>query len=165
MNARYTVDGWRGVAFFIARHAQTFVPFSDDWGDDGEWVDDPDHVIVVMVGDDDEHTVAVDDLTKLADLDYCAECGQIGCTHDGRDRDAEDDADELPDTCRNPIDGHWYVITYGARPYQVHAVDCSTCADDPEDDPEDDGPDPDDARDAARDRAAEGRTDGNDDHA
>jgi hypothetical protein len=35
--------------------------------------------------------------------------------------------DELPDTCLNRIDGHWYVITYGRAPYQIHAQDCATC--------------------------------------
>lgn len=35
--------------------------------------------------------------------------------------------DELPDTCLNNIDGHWYVITYGRAPYEIHARDCVTC--------------------------------------
>lgn len=34
---------------------------------------------------------------------------------------------ELPDTVLNNVDGHWYVITYGAAPYQIHATDCTTC--------------------------------------
>jgi hypothetical protein len=29
------------------------------------------------------------DLIPLDDLDYCAECGQVGCCHDGRDRSGE----------------------------------------------------------------------------
>jgi uncharacterized protein YlxP (DUF503 family) len=44
-------------------------------------------VRAVMVGDDREHIVDIDDLTELGELDYCAECGQIGCAHDGRDRE------------------------------------------------------------------------------
>lgn len=41
--------------------------------------------------------------------------------------DAEDEQEwELPDTYFDRIDGHWYVIRYGARP-QIHARDCETC--------------------------------------
>jgi hypothetical protein len=40
-----------------------------------------------MVGDDREHIVDVDDLTEIAREDYCGVCGQIGCSHDGLDRD------------------------------------------------------------------------------
>jgi len=56
--------------------------------DEGEEIDDTEcgDVLVVMVGDDAKHRVSVDDLIPLDDLDYCAECGQIGCGHDGKDR-------------------------------------------------------------------------------
>ncbi len=43
-------------------------------------------VLVVMVGDDRKFTVDPEDLTPIAELDYCASCGQVGCGHDGRDR-------------------------------------------------------------------------------
>lgn len=43
-------------------------------------------VRVVMVGDDHEHVVPLEDVTPLDDLAYCAECGQLGCEHDGRER-------------------------------------------------------------------------------
>lgn len=45
-------------------------------------------VIAVMVGDDRRHSLDPEDFTMIDDLDYCAECGQIGCTHDGREREA-----------------------------------------------------------------------------
>ncbi len=35
--------------------------------------------------------------------------------------------EEKPVTCLNGVDGHWYVVTYGAAPYTIHAVDCLTC--------------------------------------
>lgn len=42
---------------------------------------------VRMVGDDALHKEDRDDYTELlGELDYCAECGQVGCGHDGRDR-------------------------------------------------------------------------------
>ncbi len=87
LNARYRVDGRGGVAFYIKRYAQIWVPERDDHGwptGEGEYEDDPDTVIMVIVGDDYEHTIYVSDLTPLADDDYCGGCGQIGCTHDGR---------------------------------------------------------------------------------
>lgn len=43
-------------------------------------------VVAVMVGDDRRFTFDPEDLTPLPDEDYCSECGQVGCTADGRDR-------------------------------------------------------------------------------
>ena len=57
---------------------------------EGEWLqpsfEDSDRVIVVMVGDDKRHTVDKDNCTPIEREDYCGECGQIGCSHDGYDR-------------------------------------------------------------------------------
>jgi hypothetical protein len=79
----YTVDG--DVAFRI------YPRMIPDRCDDGERTDyeypDEQFVIGVMVGDDLEFTLDVDDLVAIDDDDYCAQCGQIGCAHDGRDRD------------------------------------------------------------------------------
>lgn len=36
-------------------------------------------VVAVMVGDDRKHSIDPDDLTPLAEEDYCPGCGQIGC--------------------------------------------------------------------------------------
>lgn len=51
-------------------------------------------VVIVMYGDDYRHRVDPEDLEPLGDLEYCAECGQIGRRHDGRDRDDEDDEED-----------------------------------------------------------------------
>lgn len=71
-----TVDGWDGIAFRVdglpVRH-----------GPDYEWsgiiYQHPGRRLVHMVGDDREFDVDVDDLSPLADDDYCGSCGQIGC--------------------------------------------------------------------------------------
>lgn len=100
MEARYSNKGCPGVAYWIDGYPQRWEPAIfyavDDDGEEyevqepgeGEWVDDLDsgNVLAVMVGDDYRHTIAIEDLSKIDDLDYCAECGQIGCQHDGRDR-------------------------------------------------------------------------------
>lgn len=106
MDARYSVAGYRGIAFWLKDYATTKeyegdVLVCDDeecdhmlsemcWAE-GDWSlgTDYEHVIAVMVGDDREHIVDVDDLTPIAREDYCGICGQVGCTHDGYDR--EDD--------------------------------------------------------------------------
>jgi len=101
-SAAYQVKGWRGIAFRLRGWKQVWEPcmclMEDEDGyeweeetPEGEWVNDPDRqtVIAVMVGDDREHEVDLDDLIPLDDLDYCAECGQVGCCHDGRDRSGE----------------------------------------------------------------------------
>jgi hypothetical protein len=79
MTARYRVAGYPGVAFSLAGH-----PLMPDG--DGEWIDNPDRVLAVMVGDDRAHDIDLTDLTLLDELDYCAGCGQLGCTADGRER-------------------------------------------------------------------------------
>jgi hypothetical protein len=77
-NAHYTVDGYRGIAFYLRGYVEA--P-----GDDYEWSGimeyDHDFVVAVMVGDDREHIVDVTALTLLSEDDYCPECGQIGCGH------------------------------------------------------------------------------------
>lgn len=46
-------------------------------------------VVAVMVGDDRRFTFDPDEIEALPREEYCGECGQIGCTHDGLDREAE----------------------------------------------------------------------------
>lgn len=99
--ARYSVRGYRGIAFYLLGYAteqqyEGDLLLCDDeecdhqtsemcWAE-GDWsiVTDTDKVRAVMVGDDREHIIDIDDLTKIADDDYCHGCGQIGCTADGR---------------------------------------------------------------------------------
>lgn len=76
--ARYKVDGFDGIAFYIAGPV---ILTGDDWDDTYEAED---RVLVIMVGDDRQHDVGVDELTVIPEDSYCHSCGQIGCTHDGR---------------------------------------------------------------------------------
>ena len=43
-------------------------------------------VYMIMVGDDHKHVIDPEDVTIIDPDAYCHECGQIGCTHDGRER-------------------------------------------------------------------------------
>lgn len=83
-DARYTVAGYSGIAWYLRGYVERDTP-DTEW--DGIRDVDTETVRAVMVGDDREFEIDVDDLTVLGDLDYCAECGQIGCGHDGRERD------------------------------------------------------------------------------
>jgi hypothetical protein len=100
LDARYTVAGYSGIAFYLLGYATEWT--SEEWelieGEDPdeetsylycepEEVENRQMVRAVMVGDDHVHEVDVDDLTVIGELDYCAECGQIGCTGDFRDRE------------------------------------------------------------------------------
>jgi len=93
-DARYSVEEYPGVAFYILGYATEdqeqeiwFCDHDDNYPhDDGcevsyelETVERNDMVRAVMVGDDREHLIDVDDLTPISDDDYCASCGQIGC--------------------------------------------------------------------------------------
>lgn len=62
------VTGYDGVAFYVTAASA-------------------DQVRAIMVGDDHTHTVDRDDVTLIPREDFCGECGQVGCAHDGLDRD------------------------------------------------------------------------------
>ena len=79
----YTVAGW-GAA--VAWRVWGWETQPDE---DTEWTGIEERtgpLLACMVGDDRLFPVDPDDLTPLDDLDYCAECGQVGCCHDGRPR-------------------------------------------------------------------------------
>lgn len=90
------VRGWPGVAFNVLgpELVEAEVDLEDLDGDledqldqllEVELVPHEHNVRVVMVGDDKVHIVDKDDITELAEEDYCSVCGQIGCMHDGRE--------------------------------------------------------------------------------
>jgi hypothetical protein len=83
-DAHYTISGYDGIAWYLLGP----VMHRDE---DYDWtgIETPDDQMVraVMVGDDRVFEVDRDDLELLPEDDYCAVCGQVGCTHDGRDRD------------------------------------------------------------------------------
>ena len=81
---RLTVDGYRGIAFYV--HEYPIVESTEEWDDEFECevlveTEDFDWAVMVMVGDDREHIIDISDLTPLDDDEYCRECGQIGCAH------------------------------------------------------------------------------------
>lgn len=57
---------------------------------DGESMRRTGRVVCVMVGDDHRYMFEPSELTALDDLAYCGVCGQVGCSHDGRDRSDND---------------------------------------------------------------------------
>lgn len=58
-----TSTHWAGVALW-------FIRLTDE---------DPNQAVVVMVGDDYEHTVDLDSISRLDEDEFCGSCGQIGC--------------------------------------------------------------------------------------
>lgn len=80
-NKRYMIEGEVKVAWYCIG----YVEVKDE---DFEWTGiityDESRVVCVMVGDDREFNFDIEDLIPIADEDYCSECGQIGCTADGR---------------------------------------------------------------------------------
>lgn len=98
----YKAQGYGGIAWRVTGYAQewteelwTFIGGDDDdvedetlyLYDEPEQYDDRTRVVAHMIGDDRDFTFDVDDLEPIAREDYCGECGQIGCAHDGYDRD------------------------------------------------------------------------------
>lgn len=76
MDARYSVDGYGGIAFYLRGYV---MERDEDYEWSGIEYENREQVRAVMVGDDREHIVDVDDLTELDEDDYCPSCGQIGC--------------------------------------------------------------------------------------
>lgn len=78
----YRVAGWGAIAWYI-------IGWETCPDDDTEWsgtYQRTGKLLARMVGDDAYFALEPSDLTPLGELDYCAECGQVGCRHDGRDR-------------------------------------------------------------------------------
>jgi hypothetical protein len=96
--AVYKVAGWPQVA---CRLVGEMVEVADD-GDGGEVYDPSGLFGVVMVGDDFVHLVEPDRLVPVEREEYCGECGQLGCAHDGLDRGDDDDAAEA-DICADEV--------------------------------------------------------------
>lgn len=80
----------RVVGFFADSHSV----HDDNHQDDAVFLVDNETVAVCMHGDDYIWFVNARDLMELDETDYCAVCGQCGCTHDGR-ADEEEVDDEL----------------------------------------------------------------------
>lgn len=102
--AYYTVKGRGGVAWYLTGWDKTWTEPEaelvcdvvdpdhdhDDWCylmPESEQVDCHDRVTAVMVGDDTPWLIDVEDLVKIDREDFCGQCGQVGCTHDGLERD------------------------------------------------------------------------------
>lgn len=79
----YKVCGHGGVAW-------TVLGWETEPDEDTEWSgieNRTGRVVSRMVGDDRRFAFDPEDLTPLARAAFCGECGQIGCTHDGYDRE------------------------------------------------------------------------------
>lgn len=95
-SVRYTVDSHPGIAFRLlgpdvmtpdpelcctdedCHHDEPDCWYQPEPEESDTWVR------MVMVGDDTVHYLEVTDVHPITDDDYCHECGQIGCTADGR---------------------------------------------------------------------------------
>jgi hypothetical protein len=82
----YSVAGHGGVAWWV-------LGWETEPDEDTEWSGyevRTGRVVCCMVGDGHPSAFDESDLTPLAREEYCGICGQIGCEHDGLDRDDED---------------------------------------------------------------------------
>lgn len=80
----YTVAGWgQGIAWHVLGW-ETEPDEDTDWS--GYEVRTG-NVVARMVGDDRDFSIDPEDVTPLDREDYCGSCGQVGCTHDGLDRE------------------------------------------------------------------------------
>lgn len=78
----YRVRQYPGVGFYV-------LGWETEPDEDTEWSgmeNRTGNVLAVMIGDDRRHSFEPDDIEPLPREDYCGQCGQIGCTHDGLDR-------------------------------------------------------------------------------
>lgn len=90
-SATYVAEGWgAGIAWRASHYVKELVEEAYIVDDETyyEWdeVENKERVFAHMVGDDARFEFGIDELTKIDEDDYCHECGQVGCQHDGRDR-------------------------------------------------------------------------------
>ena len=79
----YTVSGYRGIAWSV--YGWETKPDEDtEWS---ECYNRTGQLVMTMIGDDRHFAIDPADVSPLDELAYCAECGQIGCAHDGRERE------------------------------------------------------------------------------
>ena len=79
----YTIDRYDGIAWYA-------LGWETKPDEDTEWSGyevKTGRVVCRMIGDDKDFTFEPDSLTPLEREDYCGQCGQIGCRHDGLDRE------------------------------------------------------------------------------
>lgn len=87
LDARYRVNGYDGIAWWLEGYVRTPRVDSEtdelvcDWlGECDDAYDiDTTRVVAIMVGDNRRHEIDIDDLELIADDAYCSCCGQIGC--------------------------------------------------------------------------------------
>jgi hypothetical protein len=79
--ATYQVAGYSGIAW-------AYVGDETEPDEDTEWtgIEEPTgRVVMIMIGDDRRRfAFDPDECHEIPEEAYCAECGQIGCTADGR---------------------------------------------------------------------------------
>lgn len=79
----YMAQGYRGVAWRV-------LGWEIEPDEDTTWTGfcvRTGRVVAVMIGDDRYFTFDEEEIAPIAREEYCGECGQIGCRHDGLDRD------------------------------------------------------------------------------
>lgn len=77
------IAGHPGIAWYV-------LGWETEPNEDTEWSgyeDRTGRLVCVMVGDDRHWTFDPEDITPLDRSEYCGECGQIGCSHDGYPRE------------------------------------------------------------------------------
>ena len=80
----YSVKGWKGIAWAVCG-------WEVEPDEDTEWTGygvRTGRLVCRMVGDDRDYAIEPRELVAIAREDYCGECGQIGCSHDGMERGA-----------------------------------------------------------------------------
>ena len=82
----YAVSGYRGVAWAVLGW-ETEPDEDSDWSG---YENRTGRVLAVMIGDDRRFSFDTEDVTPIKREEYCGSCGQIGCTHDGLDREEEE---------------------------------------------------------------------------
>ena len=71
----YRANGWgAGIAWRVTEYEKVW----EEYGEDAQF--NMERVVAHMIGDDQNFTFDIEDLTPIDEDDYCPECGQIGCT-------------------------------------------------------------------------------------
>ena len=75
----YTIAGYRGIAWYV-RGWETKPDQDTEWSGIETRTG---NLVCTMIGDDRHFAFEPDEVHELPREEFCGECGQIGCTHDG----------------------------------------------------------------------------------
>ncbi len=86
-DSAYSVESYPGIAWRVFGWEIERGKWADDDGEEMDIERRTGKLICVMIGDDRRFSFDPEDIKEIKREEYCGVCGQIGCSHDGLERE------------------------------------------------------------------------------